>query len=157
MYQNQGFSGQQYNQFYNQPYLQQQRFQTLGQQQFQQPYVQQTNQMIYGKIVNAQENITANDVPMDGNTAFFPKSDMSEIYAKSWNANDGSINTVVYKPFCDNEVKNVSDKDLKSKFDLSEESRDNILNHIDERIDKLEKLLSQKRNSTRLKKEGETE
>ena len=37
---------------------------------------------INGRIVQAVENINANEVPMDGSMAFFPKQDMSEIYVK---------------------------------------------------------------------------
>ena len=55
---------------------------------------------INGRIVQAVENINANEVPMDGSMAFFPKQDMSEIYVKGWNA-DGTINTIVYKPCCE--------------------------------------------------------
>lgn len=51
---------------------------------------------INGRIVQAVENINANEVPMDGSMAFFPKQDMSEIYVKGWNA-DGTIRTIVYK------------------------------------------------------------
>ena len=50
-----------------------------------------------GKYVGRPEEITANDVPMNGSFAIFPKSDMSEIYVKSWNAN-GTINTRLYLP-----------------------------------------------------------
>lgn len=52
---------------------------------------------INGRIVQAVENINANEVPMDGSMAFFPKQDMSKIYVKGWNA-DGTIRTIVYKP-----------------------------------------------------------
>lgn len=71
------------------------------QEQFQpQQFVQQPQQnavQMYGRIVPAQECIAPNEVPMDGNTAFFPKQDLSEIYAKSWGA-DGKIYTRLYKP-----------------------------------------------------------
>lgn len=49
---------------------------------------------INGRVVQAVENINANEVPMDGSMAFFPKQDMSEIYVKGWNA-DGTIRTIV--------------------------------------------------------------
>lgn len=50
---------------------------------------------INGRIVQAVEDINANEVPMDGSMAFFPKQDMSKIYVKGWNA-DGTIRTIVY-------------------------------------------------------------
>lgn len=65
---------------YGQFMPQQEQFQP---QQFMQQPQQNTVQM-YGRIVPAQECIAPNEVPMDGNTAFFPKQDLSEIYAKSW-------------------------------------------------------------------------
>lgn len=54
-------------------------------------------QGLIGKVVNDFAEITANDVPMNGNAAFFPKSDGSELQARSWAAN-GTIQTVVYRP-----------------------------------------------------------
>lgn len=83
------------------PYNPVQRFQQQ-EQQFQNVPAQPQNYGIHpginGKMVLSVENITANDVPMDGTVAFFPKQDLSEIYAKQWAAN-GTINTVVYKPY----------------------------------------------------------
>ena len=64
------------------------------------PNTYQQNQIVQGingKIIAEMSQITANDVPMDGSVAFFPKQDLSEVYAKSWNA-DGTIRTVTYKP-----------------------------------------------------------
>lgn len=78
---------------YGQFMPQQEQFQP--QQFMQQP--QQNAVQMYGRIVPAQECIAPNEVPMDGNTAFFPKQDLSEIYAKSWGA-DGKIYTRLYKP-----------------------------------------------------------
>ena len=75
------------NQFYN-PYLMNQ---APIVQQFQSPQVQ-------GKMVSNFNEITANDVPMNGNYATFVKSDMSEIQLRRWNAN-GTIDTASYKPF----------------------------------------------------------
>lgn len=86
-----------YNPYGNQQRIEQPQnyFQPAQTQQIQQP--QMTPIGINGKIVPSVENITANDVPMDGSVAFFPKQDMSEIYAKSWNS-DGTIRTIVFKP-----------------------------------------------------------
>lgn len=49
------------------------------------------------KIVNRLEDITPNDVPMDGTSGIFPLSDNSAIYVKSWNT-DGTIKTIKYVP-----------------------------------------------------------
>ena len=68
-------------------------------QQYQQPQMLPTQMSgayqqpgLIGKVVN--------DVSMDGNIAIFPKNDMSEIYCKQWKQ-DGTIQTVVYKPILD--------------------------------------------------------
>lgn len=55
---------------------------------------------ISGRVIMAQEAITANDVPMDGTMAYFPLADGSLIYAKQWCA-DGTIRTTQYKPILD--------------------------------------------------------
>lgn len=55
---------------------------------------------LVGKMVNDVSMVSPNDVPMDGNIAIFPKNDMSEIYCKQWKQ-DGTIQTVVYKPILD--------------------------------------------------------
>ena len=94
--------GQQYNP--QQPYMDrlaglQQYQQTLQQPQMAGIQMSLPNQPIglNGKVVDTIEQITANDVPMDGSVAIFPKKDMSEIYLKSWTPN-GTIATVVYHP-----------------------------------------------------------
>ena len=86
------------------PYMDRMNFLQNYQQSLQQPMQMNQQPMpqqiagINGRIVQAVENINANEVPMDGSMAFFPKQDMSEIYVKGWNA-DGTINTIVYKPY----------------------------------------------------------
>lgn len=79
---------------------------------------QQMQSGINGKVVPAVENITANDVPMDGSVAFFPRQDMSEIYAKSWNA-DGTIRTIVFKPVLDGNPNNMPQAEEKLKIGLT--------------------------------------
>lgn len=80
------------------PYMDRMNFLQNYQQSLQQQPMPQQIAGINGRIVQAVENINANEVPMDGSMAFFPKQDMSEIYVKGWNAN-GTINTIVYKPY----------------------------------------------------------
>lgn len=50
-------------------------------QRYQQP---EPTQGISGRVVQAVETINPNEVPMDGSVAFFPKQDLTEIYATSW-------------------------------------------------------------------------
>lgn len=80
--------------------IEQQFPQFTQQNQFMQQSVQQQPQGIVGKIVADFSEITANDVPMNGQAAFFPKADGSEMQVRSWAAN-GTIQTVVYRPILD--------------------------------------------------------
>lgn len=97
---------------------------------------------INGRIVQTVENINANEVPMDGSMAFFPKQDMSEIYVKGWNA-DGTIKTVVYKPYTapkDNQTVNSMANTENAKFTLSDESTQLFLNKFEELSEKIGQL-----------------
>ena len=109
-------------------------------QQFMQQPQQNTVQM-YGRIVPAQECIAPNEVPMDGNTAFFPKQDLSEIYAKSWGA-DGKIYTRLYNPVLDADPNNLPSDTEKAKFDLSDEATAVFMKRFDELEQKIEQLKS---------------
>lgn len=68
-----------------------------------QPQVQQVQQPpqqpvgLNCRIVDDFNSIVANDVPMDGNGAFFVKRDGSEVQHRNWAAN-GTIVTTPYKP-----------------------------------------------------------
>ena len=124
-----------------------QRFQEqqLPQQPVQQVPQQQNLQIqagINGRMVAAVEQIAANDVPMDGSVAFFPKQDLTEIYAKQWGA-DGSIKTVVYKPYTepkDNQAVNSMVNTENAKFTLSDESTQLFLNKFEELSEKIGQL-----------------
>lgn len=120
---------------YGQFMPQQEQFQP--QQFMQQP--QQNAVQMYGRIVPAQECIAPNEVPMDGNTAFFPKQDLSEIYAKSWGA-DGKIYTRLYKPASDADPSNLPSDTEKAKIDLSDEATAVFMKRFDELEQKIEQL-----------------
>ena len=123
------------------------------------PNTYQQNQIVQGingKIIAELSQITANDVPMDGSVAFFPKQDLSEVYAKSWNA-DGTIRTVTYKPVLDNDPKTAFEPE-KIKCDLSEESAQNIMNKFDEisdRLGQLEKSLQSQRKTSQTQRKDD--
>lgn len=130
------------------PYMDRMNFLQNYQQSLQQPM--QINQQpmpqqiagINGRIVQAVENINANEVPMDGSMAFFPKQDMSEIYVKGWNA-DGTIKTIVYKPYTDpkdNQTVNSMANAENAKFTLSDESTELFMNKFDELSEKIGQL-----------------
>lgn len=52
---------------------------------------------IPGRMVNNLDEITPQEVPMDGSVSLFPQNDYSAIYAKTW-TKDGRITTVKYIP-----------------------------------------------------------
>lgn len=109
-------------------------------QRFQQP--QQPDQMqqgIFGKVVQSQDSIVANDVPMNGSVAFFPKSDLSEIYAKQWSA-DGTISTMVFKPVKNDNPNKLSQDTEKLKIGLSDEATEIFNKHFDTLFSKIEEL-----------------
>ena len=134
----------QYNSYYPYQYQQprydlQQNQPLFNQQQSIQP---QQQAGLNGKVVQAVEQITANDVPMDGSVAVFPKQDMSEIYTKSWNA-DGTIRTIVYKPYTASQpdVANSSADMSKMKMGLSDEATEAFIARFDSLEKKFDELM----------------
>lgn len=116
-------------------------------QRFQQPQqFEQMQQGIFGKVVQSQDSIVANDVPMNGAVAFFPKSDLSEIYAKQWSA-DGTISTMVFKPVQNDNLNKLSQDTEKLKIGLSDEATEVFEKHFDTlflKIEELEKKIDEK-------------
>ena len=94
---------------------------------------------INGRIVQAVETINPNEVPMDGSVAFFPKQDLTEIYAKSWNA-DGTIRTLTFKPVLNDKTDILSGDTEKLEFDLSEKATEGIMAKLNELSEKIEQL-----------------
>lgn len=114
-------------------------------QQYQQSLQMQPTQMsttsqpqgIIGKVVGDFSEITANDVPMNGTSAVFPKNDMSEIQIRTWGA-DGKIQTISYKPILEQnqaEAMNMPQMD----FNALNEDVKALRMEIAERFDRLEK------------------
>ena len=109
-------------------------------QRFQQPQQpEQIQQGIFGKVVQSQDMIVANDVPMNGSVAFFPKSDLSEIYAKQWSA-DGTISTMIFKPIQNDNPNKLSQDTEKLKIGLSDEATEIFNKHFDTLFSKMEEL-----------------
>ena len=150
------------------PYMDRMNFLQNYQQNLQQPLVptsmsganqQATTQQIVGingRIVQAVENINANEVPMDGSVAFFPKQDLTEIYAKSWNA-DGTIRTLTFKPVLNDKTDVLSGDTEKLEFDLSEKATEGIMAKLNELSEKIEQLSlgTQRKTSRTQNKESE--
>lgn len=132
-----------YNQQMQSPYQQRMDFLQSYQQSLQPAQMSVANQQMQmpvslnGKIVPSVEVITANDVPMDGSVAVFPKQDMSEIYVKFWE-NNGTIRTIVFKPILEQNPTNLSQTAEKLKFDLSDEATTAFM----QRFDSLEKQIN---------------
>lgn len=154
--------GQQYNP--QQPYMDRLAGLQQYQQTLQQPQMQmQPQQMqlgLNGKMVDVVDQITANDVPMDGSVAIFPKKDMSEIYLKSWTPN-GTIATVVFKPALDEQTNSVSAQP-EMKIGMDNEVTEVFMQRFDELKTKLEELEQSmtkpmtKTTTSRIKKESES-
>lgn len=88
-----------------------------------------------GKIVDSIDSVKATDIPMDGNSYYFPKADGTEVYSKRWLPN-GRTEVITYTP-----VVEASQEEQKIP---SEELLNDIIKRfdvIDEKFDKLEKLL----------------
>lgn len=86
---------QPYQYFPGQPMPQQMPFtDTAGQVRMQQ---QAQHSALAGRTVNNLNEITAQDLPMNGTSALFPLADGSAIYSRSWRG-DGSVQTVEYRP-----------------------------------------------------------
>ena len=98
-------------------------------QQVQQPSYPQS-QPIYGRMVNTAEEITPQEVPMDGTVSLFPKNDYSCIYAKMWNT-DGTIRTVTFIPEMGEQAP--QENPIIAEF-----------NKINERLDKIERNLTKR-------------
>lgn len=103
----------------------------------QQQVQQQQQPVLNGKIVESIDNVKLTDVPMDGNSFYFPKADGTEIYTKRWLAN-GSTEVAVFKRVMD---ETESEEHEQFNFGEMEGNIMDKLNAIDERISKIEKGL----------------
>lgn len=100
--------------------------------------------MIIGKVVNRVEDVTPNDIPMDGSYGVFPIQDRSCIYLKRWNA-DGTISTEKY-------LKEVIDIPKEPERDPIDEKLTTIQFDIDQLIEafaRIEKSFKAKPTSTK--------
>lgn len=92
--------------------------------------------IIYGRVVNDPDEITANEIPMDGSVSLFPTSDYSKIYAKAWNGN-GLITTKTF----------VLEEPINTQNAAPE--ADSFQTEIRVRLDKIEKMLSRSQHKPR--------
>lgn len=163
MQQYQAFYPQMNNNYQTQtqnPYMERMAQLQQYQQSLQQPIVPTqtpvSNQMsALGKMVDSIDVVKATDIPMDGNSYYFPKADGTEVYCKQWLQN-GTTRILTFKPVLDDNTNNVSTDTEKLKISLSEEVTDVFMKRFDElekRFDDLMPKPTAKTTATRTKKE----
>ena len=163
MQQYQAFYPQMNNNYQTQtqnPYMERMAQLQQYQQSLQQPIVPTqtpvSNQMsALGKMVDSIDVVKATDIPMDGNSYYFPKADGTEVYCKQWLQN-GTTRILTFKPVLDDNTNNVSTDTEKLKISLSEEVTDVFMKRFDElekRFDDLMPKPTTKTTATRTKKE----
>lgn len=93
---------------------------------------------IVGRVVPNQNDIKANEVPMDGTPGVFPQNDGSCIYVKQWNSN-GTISTYKYvreQNIENNSNGNITLIDIKSQLDDMQQM---LINHKSNNFNKYNK------------------
>lgn len=144
----------------NNPYADRMNFLQNYQQSLQQPLaptqMSGANQMsALGKMVDSIDVVKATDIPMDGNTYYFPKADGTEVYCKQWLQN-GTTRILTFKPVLDTDTNNVSNTDEKLNFRLSDETTEVFMKRFDELEKRIDDLMP-KKTTARAKKESEEE
>ena len=144
----------------NNPYADRMNFLQNYQQSLQQPIVPTqtpvSNQMsTLGKMVDSIDVVKATDIPMDGNTYYFPKADGTEVYCKQWLQN-GTTRILTFQPAFEDNPNNVSSDTEKLKISLSDEVTDVFMKRFDELEKRIDDLMP-KKTVSRAKKESEEE
>ena len=144
----------------NNPYADRMNFLQNYQQSLQQPVVPTqmsgANQMsALGKMVDSIDVVKATDIPMDGNTYYFPKADGTEVYCKQWLQN-GTTRILTFKPVFEDNPNNLSSDTEKLKISLSDEVTDVFMKRFDELEKRIDDLMP-KKTVSRAKKESEEE
>lgn len=85
-------------------------------------------QVLSGRVINNSDEITPQEVPMDGSVSLFPQQDYSCIYAKTW-TKEGTIATMKFVP-------------EQPQMEPQKSPIEERLDKIDQRFDRLEKMLS---------------
>lgn len=144
----------------NNPYADRMNFLQNYQQSLQQPIVpaqmQGANQMsALGKMVDSIDVVKATDIPMDGNTYYFPKADGTEVYCKQWLQN-GTTRILTFKPVFEDNHNNLSPDTEKLKISLPDEFTEAFMKRFDELEKRIDDLMP-KKTTARAKKESEEE
>lgn len=117
------------NYLYGQQYPQYPNNSTIAQNPLQSTSMIQSG--LQGKIVENAEVVKITDIPFGG-YGIFPKTDMSEIYVKTWN-NNGTTNITTYTP-----VISSQEDDKENEINHHEL----ILNKIDELENKIDNIIA---------------
>ena len=144
----------------NNPYADRMNFLQNYQQNLQQSLVPTqmsgANQMsALGKMVDSIDVVKATDIPMDGNSYYFPKADGTEVYCKQWLQN-GTTRILTFKPVFEDNPNNVSSNTEKLKISISDEVTDAFMKRFDELEKRIDDLMP-KKTTARAKKESEEE
>ena len=127
---------QPYNPMFN-PNIPNQNYPTQPQQSPLQSY-QQRPPIIPGRVVADINEVTPNEIPMDGRVSLFPKNDYSCIYAKAWNS-DGTITTVKFVA----EQPSSSAEPAQNNIEVALASIKEQVDKIDKRLDRMQKPMKQ--------------
>ena len=145
------------------PYMERMAQLQQYQQSLQQPIVPTqttvSNQMsALGKMVDSIDVVKATDIPMDGNTYYFPKADGTEVYCKQWLQN-GTTRILTFKPVFEDNPNDLSPDTEKLKFDLSDKATDTLMKRFDDIEKRLDDFFGKQtsKTSTRTKKESDVE
>ena len=145
------------------PYMERMAQLQQYQQSLQQPIVPTqtpvSNQMsALGKMVDSIDVVKATDIPMDGNTYYFPKADGTEVYCKQWLQN-GTTRILTFKPFFEDNTNNVSSDNEKLKIGLSDEFTEVFMKRFDDIEKRFDDFFGKQtsKTSTRTKKESDVE
>lgn len=124
------------------------------QQSLQQP-VSQAQMSAMGKIVDSIDVVKATDIPMDGNSYYFPKADGTEVYCKQWLRN-GTTRILTFKPVFEDNPNNLSSDTEKMKISISDDVTEAFMKRFDELEKRIDDLMP-KKTAARSKKESEEE
>ena len=126
-----------YQPIMNNPYMQ--RMENL--QQFQQALnpAPQNQYMSIGKVVESMDIVKVTDIPMDGNTYYFPKADGTEIYSKQFMPN-GQTRILTFKPSLEENPNNLPQEDKQEQFEAFNDVLRGIQSDIKALTDKVDKI-----------------
>jgi hypothetical protein len=108
---------------------------------------------ITGKVVESIDMVRATDIPMNGETVYFPKADGTEIYTKRWLPN-GTTEVIAYKPVLNTQEEQVTntigidEKLIASHFKGYMDEVIKRLDGIDARLDNFEQSPARAKSKT---------